>query len=216
MGILDRLRRGRVVDRVPVDATQQQPIAPFERWKDAPRFLQLPRQLFRPVVYVMQHQELPDSLRLDPRLLGELHASASRVKKYWWRSAQRAVREGYWTPAVLHHERITEYMDTLIAHTTVTERELDRHWVWSIAMPSPVDVIECHFVVVCVAKPSHGESLPHTRRRYFTLERTATPAKLAFCEWAPGVHRNLGISDAMSQRAFEEACVARVLSEPAQ
>ena len=131
--------------------------------------------------------------------------------RFWWRSAQRAVQEGRWSPLILRHDGITAYIDALRVHATISHRVLRDVALWTITMPDPVDVIECHFVSLCLPKDNlRDASGEEVSRRYFTLERSSTPAEVVHCDWFRGTHRNFGRHAAMSLRQFEEACVSRM------
>lgn len=190
------------------------PRAPFESFTDDPLLGGL--QLFRPLVYVFEHQLLPQSLfRSHPELQGALQPAMTAGRSLQHISLLSVVRcetSGLWPPGAMDREDLWAYIEPLMDSVSCVPTHKDGMTVWTLRLPPPWAAGEAYSVALCKsgAEPWAYPDAPASCR-YFTLEATFEPGAAAFCEWQrDGSHANHGIGPNMPAEAFTAVVFAHL------
>ncbi|WP_144289918.1 hypothetical protein [Ideonella sp. A 288] len=197
----------------------RQPIAPYECWtEDDPE--EGPR-LFRPILYVLQHDVLPDLVMRNPSRRPPLFealqpgvAGAGGWSHLMSRSAYLCQGWHGWPEDMFDDEaqleRLAAYVKPLVEHMAAERHDFGGDVVWMVRMPPPVAALEAHFVALLnPPSPGSGEETASRPPRYFTLERSVAADRYCFCEWtAEGSHENFGERRLMTGEAFAALVVA--------
>lgn len=208
--------------QVAAPPSMRKPIEPFETLEDkGPPF---GVRLVRPLVYILEHQMLPQCLfGGHPELEAALLGSSSKGEAFWhmWsKSAVACESSGIWPEDTFDDDpdRYANYVRPLIESVVRTVHPVEGFTIWVLRMPRPETVAEAHFVAMCRPRGSAqngSEHGPWASSRYFTFEASVEPDEPCFCEWTrEGRHLNFGSRPMLTLDGFVEVVRQKLASVP--
>ncbi len=191
-------------------ATSPEPVAPFESWVEDE--FDGSRKIFRPLLYMFQHRELPRCLfQGHPAIAGVLEGgsnSTSGLSHILTRAALSCEGNYGWPDDLETDEAYPAYASAFLDRMNVQRHDGRATALCTIEMPPPIAPLEVCFVALWVDS-SRGSEI----RRYFTPEK-AGDTGCCLCEWtADGSHKNFGDVPVMDRNQFA-ASIADIASSP--